>query len=51
MTSDCLARLEDGEKTSFSEQVLREVSGTMFAGMLFSRPRTHVPHGLLQLQP
>jgi len=51
ITSDCLVRLEGGEKTSFSEQIIREVSGIMFAGKFSSRPRTHVPHSWLQLQP
>jgi len=32
VTSDCLSRLEDHGETSFSEEVVRDVSGIMFAG-------------------
>ena len=53
ITSDCLSRLEDDEQPGFSEEVVRDVSGTMYGGELFSTPRTRarVPHSRLQLGP
>ena len=46
ITSDCLSRLEDPEETSFSEEVIRDVSGVMFTGESLSSPRAsaRVPH-------
>jgi len=38
ITSDCLSRLEGNERTNFSEDIIREVSGNMFAGKLVPRP-------------
>ena len=38
ITSDCLSRLEGDERTNFSEEIIREVSGNMFAGKLLPRP-------------
>jgi len=32
ITSDCLSRLEGGEKMAFDEGVIRDVSGVMFSG-------------------
>jgi len=40
--SDCLSRLEDHEKTTFDEKIVRDVSGVMFTGELLSSPRTVV---------
>jgi len=50
ITSDCLSRLEDEEKTNFDEEVVRDVSGVMFGGKLLSSPRTvvHISHKGLQ---
>ena len=52
ITSDCLSRLEDTGETSFSEEVIRDVSGVMFAGEPLSSPRarTRVSHGCSQAQ-
>ena len=38
ITSDCLARLEGGEKPNFNEKIIREVSGVMFTGKSFPHP-------------
>lgn len=37
ITSDCLARLEDHGEADFNEQIIRELSGSMFAGKRSSR--------------
>jgi len=34
LASDCLSRLEGDERTSFSEEVIREVSSKVFGGRM-----------------
>ena len=43
ITSDCLSRLEGGEHTGFSEDIIREVAGMMFDGELASTDPAPVP--------
>ena len=35
--SDCLSRLEDGEKTGFDEKIVLDVAGLMFGGESISK--------------
>ena len=43
IASDCLSRLEGDEQASFSEEVIREVSGMIFVGESLKSPRQY-PH-------
>lgn len=47
IVSDCLSRLEDHEKTDFDDDVIRDFSATMFAGMpiLCASTGSHVSDG------
>jgi hypothetical protein len=43
ITSDCLSRLEGSEKTGLDEEVIRDVSGIMFAGESVSEVLGPIP--------
>jgi hypothetical protein len=46
ITSDCLSRLEDRGRISFDEEVISDVSGTMFGGEPVSRIQASTPRFL-----